>query len=342
MNRINGKSLLKNALAPLFSGLYKGLGQIIVLHRVLPESKKKRLRNTGIEITEEHLEQLIMFFKKNKYDFISLDELPNYLTLKRKKKFVIFTLDDGYLDNLTHAYPIFKKHNVPFAIYVTTNFPDKKAVLWWYLLEDLLLKEQDISFYFQDELIGFDVQSYNKKEEAFNYLRHLIKGQKETEQSNLIHTLFSKYKVPLHKKVEELALDWNQIAQLNSDSLVTIAAHTVSHPSFKVINEEQILAEVEQSVQILESKLNTTIEHFAYPYGSPLEVGKREVELLSKTKIKTATTGRIGNIMREHSNHLLALPRLYVGPETTERYLTNFISGRIPFVVGAKKRIVTV
>jgi hypothetical protein len=46
--------------------------------------------------------------------------------------------------------------------------------------------------------------------------------------------------------------------------------------------------------------------------------------------------------MREHSNHLLALPRLYVGPETTERYLTNFISGRIPFVVGAKKRIVTV
>lgn len=342
MDVTTGRVLIKKAISPIFGSLYQGLGQIIVLHRIIPESKNERLRNTGIEITEQHLEELIIFFKKRSYDFISLDELPEYLTRKRKNKFVIFTLDDGYLDNLTHAYPIFKRHKVPFTIYVTTDFPDKKAVLWWYLLEDLLLKECKLSFEFQGEHISRNLQTFSEKEDAFNYLRHLIIGHQEKEQFVLMNTLFTKNNMSLYEKVEALSLDWSQIIQLNSDPLVTIAAHTVTHPSFKAISDSQIVNEVEQSVNILESKLNTPIEHFAYPYGSPMEVGKREVQLLSKTKIKTATTGRRGNIMSEHQDHLLALPRLYVGPQTTERYLTNFINGRIPFIEGSKQRLVTV
>ena len=341
MNITQGKSFVKNAVSPFFGSLHEGLGQIIVLHRILPESKRQRLRNTGIEITGEHLEEIILFFKRKKYDFISLDDLPDYLSGKRKNKFVIFTLDDGYIDNLTHAYPIFKKYDVPFTIYVTTNFPDKKAVLWWYLLEDLLLKENKISFDFQGEHISRKLQSYAEKEEAFNFLRHLIKGHQEKEQSNLMEILFTNHNMPLYDKVEEMALDWSQIKQLNADPLVTIAAHTVTHPSFKIIDDAQILDEVQQSVEILESKLQTPIEHFAYPYGSPVEVGKREIGLLAKTKIKSATTGRRGNIMTGHLDHMLALPRLYVGPLTTERYLNNFINGRIPFIEGAKQRVVT-
>ncbi|WP_179004956.1 polysaccharide deacetylase family protein [Winogradskyella forsetii] len=342
MDTTQAKAFVKNAISPFFSSLYQGLGQIIVLHRVIPEPKGERLRNTGIEITEQHLEELIVFFKKRDYDFISLEELQDYLQGKIKRKFVIFTLDDGYLDNLTHAYPIFKKFNVPFTIYVTTNFPDKKAVLWWYLLEDLLLKEQSISFNHQEELFNFELRSFAAKEDTFNYLRHLIKTQEGNEQLKLIKSLFSKYNMPLYEKVENMALDWRQIIQLNADPLVTIAAHTVNHPSFKAISENQILEEVNQSVQILESKLNTTIEHFAYPFGSPVEVGVREVELMSKTNIKTSTTGRMGNIMPEHQNHLHALPRLYVGPRTTQRYLSDFISGKISFITGSKQRIVTI
>ena len=34
------------------------------------------------------------------------------------RKFVCFTFDDGYRDNLEHAYPILKRHGVPFALYM--------------------------------------------------------------------------------------------------------------------------------------------------------------------------------------------------------------------------------
>jgi len=104
--------------------VYAGLGHILVFHRVIPKSKSPRVANTEIEVTPEYLEGIIKYFNKRHYHFISLDEL--YDVLKGKKldnRFVIFTFDDGYIDNLIYAYPIFKKYNVPFTIYVATNFP---------------------------------------------------------------------------------------------------------------------------------------------------------------------------------------------------------------------------
>lgn len=331
---------LKKILAPLVKPLYKGRGQIIVLHRVLPNTNNQRIRNDGLEITPEHLNRLIVFFKSKNYDFISLDDLNNYLNTKQKRQFVIFTLDDGYVDNLIHAYPVFKKHKVPFTIYITTDFPEKKAILWWYILERVIINEQKLDFEYENENFSFQLNSDFDKQEAFSQLRHLIKSKYGEEQLRLIKAIFTQFNISLHNDVEKNALNWNQITELHSDPLVTIAAHTVSHPSLKVLTENEILFEVEQSISILESKLNSQIHHFAYPYGSALEVGSREVEILSKTNIKTSTTGRLGNIMLEHKNHLHALPRLYIGPQTDEKYLMNFIDGKIPFITGSKSRIV--
>src|SRR5438105_3082694 len=117
--------------------IYSGLGQILMFHRVLPETDKLRIHNhKSLEVSPEYLENLIQFFKKENYRFVSLDDvMQRGSNSKAQKKFVVFTFDDGYVDNYTYAYPIFKKHNVPFTIYVATSLPDGNAVLWWYLLE---------------------------------------------------------------------------------------------------------------------------------------------------------------------------------------------------------------
>jgi peptidoglycan/xylan/chitin deacetylase (PgdA/CDA1 family) len=39
-----------------------------------------------------------------------------------RQKNVVFTLDDGYADNFINAYPIFKKYNIPFCIYVCKKY----------------------------------------------------------------------------------------------------------------------------------------------------------------------------------------------------------------------------
>ena len=114
-----------------------------MFHRVCPEHPSPRIRsNSGLEVTPEYLEKTILFLRENNYEIVPLGQVEKILNGDYlEKKFAVFTFDDGYADNYRFAYPIFKKHGVPFTIYVTTDLPDNKAILWWYLLEDLVLKK---------------------------------------------------------------------------------------------------------------------------------------------------------------------------------------------------------
>lgn len=93
------------------------IGEVWQLHRVTEEqSKQERMR--PYEITPARLESLIKEYKGNGYEFVSMEEVAERMKGKNGKKFVAVTLDDGYANNYEVAYPIFKKFNVPFCIYI--------------------------------------------------------------------------------------------------------------------------------------------------------------------------------------------------------------------------------
>lgn len=93
------------------------IGEVWQLHRVTDEqSVQQRVRD--YEITPARLESLIVEYLHKGYEFISIAEAAERMTGKDGKKFVAVTLDDGYANNYEIAYPIFKKYNIPFCIYV--------------------------------------------------------------------------------------------------------------------------------------------------------------------------------------------------------------------------------
>ena len=144
------KTISKTPLPAMFKPFYGGLGSILFMHKVVASKDPNKIRiplNDANEVSISYLEELILYFKKKGYDIISLEDLPKRLNHASKdaKKFVIFTFDDGYKDNLTLAYPIFKKHQVPMTVYITNCFPNHSAKLWWYLLEDLVMEQEEIS-----------------------------------------------------------------------------------------------------------------------------------------------------------------------------------------------------
>lgn len=99
------------------------IGEVWQLHRVRPNlSDNDELRT--YEITPKRLEKLIQTYMQKGYEFVSMDTVYSYVMSesKFKKKFVAVTLDDGYEDNYSIAYPIFKKYNIPFCIYVAQAY----------------------------------------------------------------------------------------------------------------------------------------------------------------------------------------------------------------------------
>lgn len=316
-----------------------------MFHRVCPSSSKPRLRsNVGLEVTPDYLENTIHFLRKNNYEIVSLTRATQILNEDQEnKKFAVFTFDDGYVDNYLYAYPILKKHKVPFTIYITTHFPDGKAVLWWYLLEDLVLKQSHIKFELNSQDYQFSCANIFQKDSAYNKIHRLILNGPANQIDDRIRQVFENYDINIPKKTSELSLTWQQIRAMSKDPLVEIGAHTIHHYALSKLPESVVHNEMQGSRDRIESEIGQKVEHFSYPFGTRKEVGKREFKLAKQCGFKTSTTTSAANIFPEHKNLLEQLPRIAVNQKRDMgniNYLILWLNGIIPCILNKFRRVV--
>lgn len=288
----------------LFKPFLSGVGTIILFHRVLPQ-KKQSIFNKYLEVSPAYLDSCINYFINNKYDIISLDELYLRLTENRfDKKFVCFTFDDGYIDNYIYAYPLFKRYNIPFAIYITTDMINRKLRSHSYILEDIILQNDAIQLTINKIDYYYPCKSRAEKMQTYSHIGSLAKSN-----HSIIAELSDKYKYNWYYKNDSMFMTWDHLLEMGQDPLVTIGAHTVNHFQLSELSYKEALNEILLSKEEIENKCESNVHHFAYPYGSLESYGEREIDILTKASFKTATTTDIGNLFPQHKNSLLELPR---------------------------------
>lgn len=337
----NGSYYLK--VYHLFKPFYSGVGTILMFHRLVNDKKNDRIKSVAeLEVTVDFFNELIGYLKGLRYDFISLDDIEERLKVpKSKRHFVCFTFDDGYRDNYTLAYPLLKRHNIPFAVYITTDFPDKKAVLWWYMLEDLVINNNSVSFEYKGKKHNYRFDSYSQKEKVFDCLKYLFLTSTTSESEGLQKALFHSFGIYAKDYINNLGIDWSEIKEMSKDMLVTIGAHTVSHSMLTELSDEKIHSEIKDSAKIIESNIKQKVYHFAYPYGSKIAVSEREIGLAKKHHFKTCVTTRVANVFSEHAKYLEALPRLIVdGSHQNLSWIKVFMSGLPSAMIHKLKRVV--
>lgn len=298
-------------LYKILKPIYGGIGTIFTLHRILPIENKKIKLEKHLSISPQQLEYCIKWLRKKDYAFVSIDDVYDILKgNKPNQRFVCFTFDDGYIDNLTYAYPIFKKYNIPFTLYITTGFPDRTAIMWWYLLEELLLSHDKINFKIKGKEFSYQCVGHSEKVHVFAEIRHLIMNSNKDEYFNSLKQIFEPYHLDLYTKTKQKALSWDQIAELSCDSNVTIGAHTVNHLILNKLTPLEVKQEVLESKNKIETIINKKVEHFSYPFGSKNQIGQREFALIKELDFKTAVTTNESNVFKEYFNYLEQLPRV--------------------------------
>lgn len=314
---------------PFINNYFSGIATIFMLHRVAIFENGKLFPNENMKVSSEFLENFIVELKDEGYEFITLEELYKILKKQEKgKKFIIFTLDDGYKDNYEIAYPIFKKYNIPFTIYVTTSFPNRNAILWWYILEELIIENEELIISGEK----FICKNYKEKNKVFMQIREKILNLNQKNLLNELNGLFKNYKIDWLSKNEELCMSWEDIIILSKDKLCTIAGHTKNHYAFNKLTKDEIIQETVEANKAIEEKTGKRIEHFAYPFGTKNEIKEKEFEVVKELNFKTVTSTRRGNIYLEHKNFAnCCLPRIML----TENFNIEDIN-RI-----RKKRVVT-
>jgi peptidoglycan/xylan/chitin deacetylase (PgdA/CDA1 family) len=307
-----------------------GIGVILTLHHVRPRRRDGFQPNRLLEVTPQFLEAVIKSIRRSGIDLVSLDEMHRRLTTGDfGRRFACLTFDDGYRDTLRCAYPILRRHEVPFAVYIPTSFPDRLGELWWLALEAVIARKERIGLVIDDVDRRFECRTVEEKRHVFDALYWwLRKRGTEEEVRQVVRDLAARYGVVLRSFCDELCMSWAEIAELAADPLVTIGAHTVNHCILKKVGEDAVRSEMRESAAVLEAALGKRPQHFSYPFGDPTSAGPREFAIAGALGFKTAVTTRPGVLFPEHRDHLMALPRVSLNGEYQQRrYVRVLMSG---------------
>lgn len=307
-----------------------GVGAILTLHHVRPARPGAFQPNRLLEVTPGFLEDVIVRLRRADVDLVSLDEMRRRLAERIFwRKFVCFTFDDGYRDNRQYAYPILKRHAVPFAIYIPTSFPDRLGELWWLALEAVIAGNDRIALVMNDQDRHFECRTAQQKSEVFNAVYWWLRSlESEAALRRVVHDLCRRYRVDMAAFCADLCMTWGELGELARDPLVTIGAHTVNHVMLRKVPDEQARSEMTMGAAVIEAALGARPRHLAYPVGDPTSAGPREFRLAQEAGFATATTTRPGVLFTEHRHCLTALPRITLNGEFQRlRYVRVLLSG---------------
>ncbi len=333
-------TLYYSKLYQLMAHQWSGAGMIFMLHHIRPDNGQagEVFHPNGIlEITPEFLDAVLRYVRLSGFDLVSLDEAIERISSGNTgNKFVSFTIDDGYRDNLEHALPVFQKHDCPFTVYVASGIVDSTTELWWLALEELIRDNDTVDISIDGDRYTFETRTFEQMEHAYNELYWPVRRMSEKEQRSLIRDLAGQYDLDLAGMCRREAMTWDEVGLLGSDPLVTIGAHTVDHFAVGKLDAEAALFEMTESRRRIEQETGIVTEHFCYPYGDPNSAGPRDFELAGSAGFRSAVTTRKGVLFSEHKEHLHALPRVSLNGDYQHiRYVELFLSGA-PFALWNK------
>lgn len=197
---------------------------------------------------------------------------------------VVLTFDDGYKNNLVAA-EILKRHNVPWTIYLNTDFIGAAD---WIPLNKV--------YWAWDQETITDEQMWE--------LRKAVRSTPAKQRPVLINERVPA--TPSKASGEEAfaMLDWLDVKGLQ-DGGVEIGAHTARHCNMTVETPADCEAEIRESKEAIERNIGKRPMSFAYPYGLYNEASKAQVAAAGFTCAVSTNYG-----LADANSDPYALPRI--------------------------------
>jgi peptidoglycan/xylan/chitin deacetylase (PgdA/CDA1 family) len=313
-----------------------------MFHRVRPRRVDLFAPNRVLEITPEFLDCTLDEVRRAGYEIIPIDAVPDRLAARASSRpFAVLTFDDGYRDNVEHAWPILKRHKAPWTLFVTADFAEGEGRLWWLELEEAIARLDRVVLH-DGGITERSTRTSEEKQAAFSAIHKSIRSGSEYRLRTMVADLSRQAGVDDAQLVRQTCLAWGDLRSLASEPGVTIGAHTISHPILAKQAGKTATREIFGCKTVLERRLGRPIRHFAYPFGDRSAAGAREFRLAWEAGFATAVTSRPGHVFPDHVNRLHALPRVSVNGLFQSRATLRALLSGVPFLVWNGRRIASV
>lgn len=336
----SGFSLFRlTRLHQLAAPFTRGLGAILMFHRIRPALARDFAPNRLLEITPEFFDSVLTRLAALGFAIVSLDEALMRMKPGQEQErgteqpFAVLTFDDGTSDTQDFALPILERHQAPFTLYVTTGFADRSARLWWVELEEAIRRLPQVKVEIDGEAVALPTQAAAEKKAGFDDLYRRLIARPEDLMLDVIGKLMAEAGLKSAALVDELCLDWAGIESLARHPLCTIGVHTLTHARLAKQGESVVRRELAESRRVIEAHIGQAARHLAYPFGDAASAGTREFMIAKELGFASAVTTRPGMIFPQHRAHLTALPRLSINGNWQSLDMVEILLSGAPFAL---------
>lgn len=263
-------------------------GCLLTFHRAAPSAEWEKLPNRDFYIDIGFLDRFLAYLRAEGWDVVTIGEaLRRSGRADNRSRYVNFSIDDCYRDSFELVAPVFRRHNVPLTLFVTTGIPDGTVPLWSVGLEDALVERDRIVYDNQ-------VVKLSRAEGRRTAYQRIASWWDGPDAARHYAAFCAANGIDMEAMHWKHAISWEMLDVLAKDPLIEIGAHTVNHPRISGLSPEAVLAELEGSRARLNERLGINVQHFAFPYGRSGDCGPRDFALARKAGFLSAATTRKG------------------------------------------------
>jgi len=253
----------------------------LVFYHGIGDKSSPSMKYLNDEILEKSFVKQLDYLE-SKYHFISLEKAVSYDSLgySEQKPPCSISFDDGLSTVFYKAYPILKKRNIPFTVFLNTAVVDNTDLLWLHTLGYLIstLGTEEIANSL-NLLVGSD-------------LPHVSANAKDIEnwfRSNMeyaiTHDLVNKLakEKSLNKQEQALKQDmyltWDQVEEMAKNN-VTFYSHTHRHLPLNTLNDATVVkSEISLAQSILNDHPKSCGKDFvSFPFGMRVDYGAKSID----------------------------------------------------------------
>jgi peptidoglycan/xylan/chitin deacetylase (PgdA/CDA1 family) len=197
----------------------------------------------------------------------------------------VLTIDDGYRDCYTHAFPTLRKYGLPAIVYLATNLLDSGEWLW----------TDRVTWMHEHSPLLESVPLATRREAAAGKNRQL-KALPNDERLRALDRLTDELGIdpPEAPPTGFEPLSWDEAREMARHG-IEFGAHTRSHPILsRLSSRAQVDAEVVGSKERIDRELGGEPRHFCYPNGMAEDFTAETVEVLRGAGFVTAVTAQSG------------------------------------------------
>jgi peptidoglycan/xylan/chitin deacetylase (PgdA/CDA1 family) len=200
------------------------------------------------------------------------------------------TFDDGYRDNLHHAFPILRRLGLPATLYLATGAIGTGRVLWHDRV--FVAFRETRAPRMEGVLPGDHAWPLRTVEERLHAQRATLahlRSLAEADRDRVIERLSASLGVAPVAGAPSLMLDWDEVRTMHRGG-IAMGSHTVTHPILSKLPADRGREELLESKRAIERAIGAPVTGLAYPNGSPSDFDDATKTLLRESGYEYAVT----------------------------------------------------